>query len=172
MSIPEYELRRTKRRTLSMEINREAKLIVHAPVHMPTAQIEAFIEAHTRWIAEKQEKAKVKIARTPELREDEITALKEKAFCILTEKTAYYAKVMGLSPARVRINSAKTRFGSCSAKGSINYSFRLMLYPEEAWDYIVVHELCHLRHFDHSKAFWQMVETHLPDYKQRAALLK
>ena len=128
--------------------------------------------AHTQWIAEKQEKAKARLAAMPVLSEDEINALKEKALAVLTEKTEQYAQVMGLSPARVRINSAKTRFGSCSAKGAINYSYRLMLYPEAAWDYIVVHELCHLKHFDHSKAFWQMVEAYLPDYKERATLLK
>lgn len=160
------------RRTLSIEINREAKLIVHAPLQMPVGQIEAFLAAHTAWIAEKQEKVSSKLSRTPALSEDEIAALKEKALAVLSEKTAYYAAKMGVTYTHIGITGAKGRFGSCSAKGSINYSFRLMLYPEETWDYIVVHELCHLHHFDHSKAFWQMVETYLPDYKARAALLK
>ena len=172
MSIPIYELRRTKRRTLSLEISREAKLIVRAPLHMPLSQIEAFIMAHARWIAEKQEKAKARLAAAPELSESEINALKEKARAVLTEKTEYYAAKMGVHYTHIGITSAKGRFGSCSAKGSINYSYRLMLYPEAAWDYIVVHELCHLKHFDHSKAFWQMVKSYLPDYKERAALLK
>lgn len=172
MSISEYELRRTKRRTLSIEINRAAKLIVHAPLYMSVSAIEEFITAHRAWIDEKQEKAKARLSQLPVLSEDEILSLKKEALSVLTEKTRYYAAIMGLSPARVRISDAKTRFGSCSAKGSINYSWRLMLYPEEAWDYVVVHELCHLSHFDHSKAFWKMVETYLPDYKERAALLK
>ena len=172
MSIPTYELRRTKRRTLSLEISREAKLIVHAPLHIPLSQIEAFIMAHARWITEKQEKAKARLAAMPALSEDEINALKKKAKRILTEKTEQYAAKMGVTYTRIGITSAKGRFGSCSAKGSINYSYRLMLYPEAAWDYIVVHELCHLKHFDHSKAFWQMVEAYLPDYKERATLLK
>ncbi len=172
MSIPIYELRRTKRRTLSLEISREAKLIVHAPMRMPIEQIEAFIMAHARWIAEKQEKAKARLTATPVLPESEIKTLKEKARTVLTEKTEQYAAKMGVRYTHVGITSAQTRFGSCSAKGSINYSYRLMLYPDAVWDYIVVHELCHLKHFDHSKAFWQTVETYLPDYKERAALLK
>ena len=172
MSNREYELRRSKRRTLSIEVNREAKLIVRAPLCMPTAQIEAFVSAHAAWIAEKQEKAQAKLARTPELSEDEIAALKAKALTVLTEKAAYYAAKMGVTYTHIGITNAKRRFGSCSAKGSINYAWRLMLYPEETWDYIVVHELCHLKHFDHSRAFWQMVETYLPDYKERAKLLK
>lgn len=166
----EYELRRTKRRTLSMEINREAKLIVHAPLHMPLAQIESFVFSHTKWIEEKQEKAKAKI--TPELTDAEVAALKEKAREVLSEKTAYYAAKMGVTYSRVGITSAKTRFGSCSKNGNINYSWRLMLYPPAAWDYVVVHELCHITHFDHSPSFWKAVEKSLPDYKERKSLLK
>lgn len=166
----EYELRRSKRRTLSIEINREAKLIVHAPNRMPITQIESFIASHLKWIAEKQEKAKARML--PELSESEIIALKEKARIILTEKTEYYAALMGVTYSHIGISSAKTRFGSCSKRGSINYSWRLMLYPPAAWDYVVVHELCHLTHFDHSKAFWQTVEKYLPDYKERQALLR
>ena len=79
---------------------------------------------------------------------------------------------MGVAYTHIGITSAKTRFGSCSKKGSINYSYRLMLYPSAAWDYVVVHELAHLIHFDHSSAFWQTVAETLPDYKERAALLK
>ena len=166
----EYELRRSKRRTLSIEINSEAKLIVHAPNRMPITQIESFIVSHTAWITEKQEKTKSKML--PALSESEISALKEKARAILTEKTEYYAALMGVTYSHIGISSAKTRFGSCSKKGSINYSWRLMLYPPASWDYVVVHELCHLVHFDHSKAFWQTVSKYLPDYKERAKLLK
>lgn len=165
-----YELRRTSRRTLSIEVNREAKVIVHAPNRMPTAQIEAFLQKHAAWIAEKQEKAKARML--PELTDAEIQAYKEKARTVLAEKTAYYAAKMGVTYTHIGITSAKTRFGSCSKKGSINYSYRLMLFPEAAWDYVVVHELCHRKHFNHSKAFWQTVASILPDYKERAKLLK
>ena len=168
--LPQYELRRSKRRTLSIEINREAKLIVHAPLLMPLSQIESFVYSHIRWIEEKQAKAKAKIS--PEPTDEEIATLKAKAGEILTAKTEYYASLMGVTYTRVGITSAKSRFGSCSKKGSINYSWRLMLYPEDAWDYVVVHELCHIAHFDHSKAFWQKVAEYLPDYKERQKLLK
>ena len=166
----EYELRRSKRRTLSIEVNREAKVIVHAPLRMPLEQIENFISTHLGWIEEKQEKAKAKIL--PELSENEIAEFKEKAKSVLTALTEKYAAKMGVAYEHVGITSAKTRFGSCSKKGSINYSWRLMQYPKETWDYVVVHELCHLIHFDHSKVFWQTVERYLPDYKERQKLLK
>ena len=166
----EYELRRSSRRTLSIEINREAKLIVHAPNRMPLLDIEAFVQSHDSWILEKQEKAKAKIL--PELSESEVAELKEKARNVLALLTEQYAAKMGVTYTHIGITSAKGRFGSCSKKGSINYSWRLMLYPPAAWDYVVVHELAHLKEFNHSKAFWQTVEKYLPDYKERAALVK
>ena len=90
----------------------------------------------------------------------------------LTAKTAYYAKIMGLSYGRITITSAKTRFGSCSSKGNISFSYLLMLYPDEAIDYVVVHELAHLVEMNHSSAFYKIVENILPDYKNRQKLLK
>lgn len=170
LKLSDYELRRTSRRTLSIEVNREAKVIIHAPNRMPIARIEAFVQSHAAWIEEKQAKAKAKML--PELSDSEIAALKAKACTVLTEMTAFYAAKMGVTYTCVSITSAKTRFGSCSQKGSINYSYRLMLYPPASWDYVVVHELCHLKHFDHSRAFWQTLAEILPDYKAREKLLK
>lgn len=166
----DYELRRTKRRTLSIEVNREAKVIIHAPNRMPIVQIEAFVQSRADWIVRTQ--AKVRAKMLPELSDSEIAELKDRARAILVEKTEHYAAKMGVTYTRIGITSAKTRLGSCSRKGSINYSYRLMLYPPATWDYVVVHELCHLKHFDHSRAFWQTVAAILPDYKERAALLK
>ena len=99
-------------------------------------------------------------------------ALKARAAEELIPLTERYAAQMGLSPRRVRITSAKSRFGSCGRDGSICYSWRLMLYPAAAREYVVVHELCHLRHFDHSRAFYALLESVLPDYRARRALLK
>ena len=170
LKLNDYELRRTKRRTLSVEVNREAKVIIHAPMRMPLYEIEEFVRSRTEWIEKTQ--ARVRKRMRPEPTEAETAALREKARTVLTALTARYAEKMGVAYTRVGITSAKTRFGSCSKKGSINYSWRLMLYPPAAWDYVVVHELCHLNHFDHSRAFWQTVAQTLPDYKERAALLK
>ena len=79
---------------------------------------------------------------------------------------------MELVPAGIKITSARTRFGSCSAKNSICFSWRLMLYPPEAIDYVIVHELAHIRHHDHSPAFYALIEQYLPDWKARMKLLK
>jgi predicted metal-dependent hydrolase len=83
-----------------------------------------------------------------------------------------YAAIMGVFPEHVSINSAKTRFGSCSSKKRLNFSCRLMTYDERAIDYVVVHELAHLKHLNHSKDFWAFVEKFMPDYKERKKLLK
>ena len=79
---------------------------------------------------------------------------------------------MQLFPTAVKINFAKTRFGSCSSKNSINFSAFLMLFPLEAVDYVVVHELAHIKYKNHQKEFYALVEKYMPDYKKRMALLK
>ena len=79
---------------------------------------------------------------------------------------------MGVSYEKVSINSAKTRFGSCSSRKTLNFSYRLALYPYEAIEYVCVHELAHLTEMNHSKKFWAIVEKYLPDYKERKKLLK
>lgn len=79
---------------------------------------------------------------------------------------------MGVSPTGIKITSAKKRFGSCSGKNSLCFSFMLMQYPEEAVDYVVVHELAHIRHHNHSRDFYRFIEKYMPDYKEREKLLK
>jgi predicted metal-dependent hydrolase len=79
---------------------------------------------------------------------------------------------VGLKYGRITITGAKNRFGSCSSKGNIAFSYRLMLYPEAAIDYVVVHELAHLLEMNHSPAFYKIVESVMPDYKERRKLLK
>ena len=91
---------------------------------------------------------------------------------MLSAKAEYYSALMGVDFGRISIMSAKTRFGSCSSKGNIAFSYRLMLYPEAAVDYVVVHELAHRKEMNHSKAFYKIVEDILPDYKERRKLLR
>ena len=169
-----YKLIRSERRTLSMELSPEGDLILRAPRRMPLRHIEQFVASHESWIAEHREK----IRRRAEFDEahfsDEvqIQSLITRAKAILPEKTEYWAKIMGVTPTGVRITRAKKRFGSCSAENRIAYSYRLMAYPEEAIDYVVVHELAHIRHKNHSPDFYAFIARFLPDYKAREAILK
>ena len=109
--------------------------------------------------------------RTPN-RTKRSAALIEKAKTILPPKIEHYAALMGVAPTRVTITGARTRFGSCSGRNAISFSWRLMQYPEEAIDYVVVHELAHIRHHDHSAAFYRFIASVMPDHKARRALLR
>jgi predicted metal-dependent hydrolase len=91
---------------------------------------------------------------------------------IIPQKVAYFSRIINVVPSSVKITSAKTRFGSCSGKNALCFSYRVMMYPEKAIDYVVIHELCHILHHDHSKYFWQEVEKYMPDYKTVEKLLK
>lgn len=90
----------------------------------------------------------------------------------MPERVDYYSRLMNVKPTGIKITSAKKRFGSCSGKNSICFLYYLMLYPKEAVDYVVVHELAHVRHHNHSKDFYNFVSEFMPDYKEREKLLK
>ena len=167
-----YTLRRSKRRTVSLEITPTGEVLVRAPLRMPEDAIRSFVEKHAGWIEKHRaavlEKADVLHAITPQ-RQAELT---EKAKALLPHRVAHWAGVMGLSPTGVKITGAAKRFGSCSGKDSLCFSWRLMLYPIEAIDYVVVHELAHIVHKNHQAGFYVLIAKYLPDYKQREALLR
>ncbi len=97
---------------------------------------------------------------------------KKQARVVLTERVVHFARSRKVKPGRIRISSAKTRWGSCSPKKTLSFTWRLVMAPLEIIDYVVVHELCHLEEMNHSKAFWARVEGILPDYKARRKWLK
>ena len=168
----DYKIFYSKRKTLALQISTECEFIVRAPYGVSRNIIENFVSSHENWIRDHIEKRKALNERFPELSKDEIENLKIEAKKIILPRLEHFSKIMELYPEGVSINSAKKRFGSCSAKKRINFSCRLALYPIEAIDYVVVHELAHLKHFDHSRSFWSLVEKFLPDYKERKNLLR
>ena len=168
----EYELIKSrKRRTIEMSINDERKLVVLAPQNMARSEIDAFVEKHRLW-AEKHMKLKKERIKKYSVSPEEEENIKKNALPYLKERTEYFSAIMGLEPTGVKITSAKKRFGSCSAKNSICYSWRLMLYSKEAIDYVVVHELAHIAHKNHGPQFYALIEKYLPDYKEREKLLR
>lgn len=170
----EYTLIRSRRRTLGLEITRDLQVLVRAPLRLSQREIDRFIESHTQWIIEKlavqQRRRETEQSRavTPE-QERELRRLAKETIPPLV---AHYASLMGVTPAGIKITSARTRFGSCSGKNSLCFSWRLMQYPPQAVDYVVVHELAHIRHHNHSREFWSFVEQIMPDYRDRQALLR
>ena len=168
----EYKLIRSSRRTLALEIGRDLTLTVRAPMKMSLSDIEAFVQKHDKWIEKKLDVMKKREMKSDNLLPEEIAALKMRAKEILPQKVDYFAEIMGLKPSGVKITSAKKRFGSCSGKNSLCFSYELMLYPDEAIDYVVVHELAHIKHRNHSSRFYNLIEKYLPDYKTRERILK
>ena len=164
----DYRLVRSRRRTVSLQIGPDGRLVVRAPYLVPESEIRAIVERHHIWI----ERQRARCAAHPEPTEEERKALIRRAREILPPKVAHYAALMGVRPAGITITSARTRFGSCSGKNRLSFSWRLMDYPEEAIDYVVVHELCHIRHHDHSPAFYAFIASVMPDHKARRALLR
>ena len=164
----EYELIRSRRRTLALEITRDCRVLVRAPMRLSRARIEAFVTARQDWIARNLAAQQRRLdAAPPELTAAEIEILKEKARAIIPEKVDFWSKTTGLTPSGIRITTARKRFGSCSGTNSLCFSCFLMQYPEEAIDLVVVHELCHIREKNHGPAFYALLAQHLPDYQER-----
>lgn len=168
----EYILIRSSRRTLALEITRDLEIVVRAPQRASKREIEKFVTDHMEWIRVHYARQAARVAAHPEPTAEEIAVLKQRAREILPQKVAFFAQQMGVTPTGVRITSAQHRFGSCSAKNSLCFSWRLMRYPEAAIDYVVVHELAHIKQHNHSAAFYRVVQSVLPDYREREKLLR
>lgn len=159
---------RTNRKTLSLCVNKQGEAEVRAPYACPDGVIRAFIEKHRGWIARQ-----LAAYRPPkEYSEAEMGELRAKAKAVIPPKVAYYAAQMGVTPSSVKITSARSRYGSCSGWNGLCFSLFLMEKSDRAIDYVVVHELAHILHHDHSPAFYREIEKILPDYRQRIKELK
>lgn len=167
-----YELIRSGRKTLALEVTRDGRVVVRAPLRLSQKRIDAFVADHEAWIRTHLEIQRKRRENHPEPTAEQQEELIRLAKEILPGKVERFGAVMGLYPTGITITGARKRFGSCSAKNRICFSWRLMMYPEEAVDYVVVHELAHIRHKDHSRAFYACVEEVLPDWRARRAMLK
>lgn len=160
------KIQKSFRKSLSLKLDRNGVLQVKAPFFVTQKQIENFIEKHRDWIEKQQQKL-------PEiLSEEKINTLIMQAKTDIPPRVAYFAEKYGFSYQQIRITRAQTRWGSCSSRNNLSFSYRLMLSPQECIDYVIVHELCHLRQMNHSQDFWREVAAILPDYKTREKYLK
>ena len=167
----DYKINYSKRKTIGLRI-KSGELFISAPIGTSDLAIKRVLESHLGWIEKNLEKSKARCERFPELSALEISQMKKDAKKYFVEKTEEYAKNMNLKYGRITITSAKTRFGSCSQKKNICFSYRLMRYPEAAREYVIVHELSHLVHMNHSPQFYKYLAQFMPDYKERRRLLK
>ena len=168
----EYQLVRSDRRTMSVEVDSSGRILVRAPRLMPKWCIEAFVAERQTWIEAAKARQAKRQAKLPVIREEDKPLYVKMAKAILPPKIERYARRMGVQPTGLTVTSARTRFGSCSGKNRLSFSWRLMAFPEAAIDYVVVHELAHIRYKDHSRAFYAFIESVLPDYRDRIRLLR
>jgi predicted metal-dependent hydrolase len=171
-----YRLIRTRRHTIALTITSDAALVVRAPIRTPQEYIERLIVAKGEWIHRAMERANKRlrsVGSRARLTKDEIAAHKREAKRIIPERVKFYTARFGLADAvrSVKITSAAKRWGSCNAHGGLNFTWRLVLVPPSALDYVVIHELAHLTHRNHSRAFWASVRAMMPEYKSAKAML-
>ncbi len=219
----QYQLTRSKRKTIAISFDRDGNLCVKAPTWVSKKAIESFLAEKTEWIEatakrlqnqrmkeiaerkglengeelpylgqkkiltvvrEERQRAKVKcigerlILSVPydvdyeEKKEQLEKWYRKEAGIVLEEKVQCFANILSVKYSDIRIKDQKSRWGSCSSKGNLNFNFRIIMAPEYVCDYVVIHELCHLVHMDHSKDFWRLVESVCPAYKQCIKWLK
>ena len=167
---------RSNRKSLCIQINGEGDVIVRAPYRVSENRIREFVEEKADWIKKNVNQAlERKAAReeeAPKFTKEELADLKKQAAVKIGSYLDYYGRLMRVSYGNVTIRSQRTRWGSCSRNGNLNFNCLLMLVPDEVMQYVVVHELCHRKEMNHSPRFWKEVERVLPDYKQYRKWLK
>ena len=166
-----YTLIRSARKTLALEIRPDGSVLVRAPRRLSERAIRDFVASRESWLRAKLRKYENRPAE-PALTEQELAELKRQAREDLSRRAAHFAPLVGVSFGRISIRAQKTRWGSCSRPGNLNFNCLLMLAPPEVRDYVVIHELCHLKHMDHSPAFWAEVARVCPEYARHRKWLK
>ena len=162
----EIEVIRSNRKTLAMEI-KGTKLIVRAPLRATKETIQAFLSENKGWIEKNLAKAKAQqqaAAAMEKLTMDDIRQLADQALKVIPERVKYYAPLVGVTYGRITIRNQRSKWGSCSSKGNLNFNCLLMLAPPEVLDSVVVHELCHRKEMNHSDRFYAEVLRVFPDY--------
>jgi len=170
----EYTLRTSKRaRCLRLSVRCDGNLVVTAPQYLSENAVEQFILQKSKWIIDKLNYFKSMSDRIffRSSKKDYLEN-KGKALILTKERIEHFNTVYGLKFNKISIKNQKTRWGSCSRKGNLNFNYKIALIPEKLADYVIVHELCHLKEFNHSAKFWKLVSITMPDYLKLRKELK
>lgn len=172
---PAIEVIRSRRKTLALQIAEDGHLIVRAPLRCPETEIAAFIGKSRRWIETHTEKViqrNRELEQLPAFSRQDIEDMARRAVDVIPGRVRYYAEKLGVTYGRITIRNQRTKWGSCTSKGNLNFNCLLMAAPPEVLDSVVVHELCHRLHMDHSKAFYAEVRRIFPEYDKWNRWLK
>lgn len=177
MSDRQITIIRSNRRTMAIQVNSDLTVTVRAPVRASRKEIERMLQEKESWIQKSIQKFREReISYEAEaiepLSDADMKRLAGQAMDYIPGRVAYFARQAGVDYGRITIRSQKTRWGSCSSKGNLNFNCLLMLTPPEVIDYVVVHELCHRKEMNHSRAFWEEVAKILPGYREQVRWLK
>ena len=174
MDIPQVKILRSRRRTAAIQITPQGEVVFRAPLNMPRREIERILTERRDWIDRKLSAVREDAAagRAAPLSQEDLAALARQAKQFLMPLVEQYAARMGVTYGKITIRCQQTRWGSCSSKGNLSFNCLLMLSPPRVQTYVVVHELSHRKHMDHSPAFWAEVEAILPDYRESVRWLK
>ena len=172
---PAVRIIRSRRKTAGIQISSPDEIIFRAPLHMPEREISRLLEEKRGWIEKHLGLAALREAEgraQPRLTEEEIRCLADAAKAAIPIRVRLTAAEIGVRYGRITIRTQRTRWGSCSSAGNLNFNCLLMLCPDDVIDYVVVHELCHRREMNHSPRFWALVASVLPDYRTPRKWLK
>lgn len=177
MKIGEYnvEVRRSKRKSAAIKITADMQIVVFVPLYVSDNEIEKMVISKSKWIDEHMLKVQSTIDERSKLEKitfEQIKELADQAVEYIPKRVKYYAEKENFVYNKITIKNLVSRWGSCSTKGNLNFNCLIMLTPDYVIDYIVVHELCHLREMNHSEKFWAEVEKIMPDYQRAELWLK
>ena len=177
MKIGEYnvEVRRSKRKSTAIKITADMQIVVFVPLYVSDNEIERMVISKSKWIDEHMLKVQSTIDERSKLEKitfEQVKELEDQAVEYILKRVKYYAEKENFVYNKITIKNLVSRWGSCSTKGNLNFNCLLMLTPDYVIDYIVVHELCHLREMNHSEKFWAEVEKIMPDYQRAELWLK
>jgi predicted metal-dependent hydrolase len=160
-----YELRTSARaRAMRVEVHPDARVVVTVPRWFSSSGVERFIAKHARWI--ERALARTRGKRVIRFSRGDIDALKKEALAIAQARCAQVARVYGVHYKKISIRAQKSRWGSCSQKGTLSFNYKIAALPAHVCDYIIVHEICHLLEMNHSKKFWQQVARMVPEHQK------